>query len=426
MPLLLYTACFYLLLPLIVLRLYQRSLRAPAYRRRIAERFARFRPPAWRESLWVHAVSVGEVIAAVPLIRALQQRYPDLPIVVTTMTPTGSERVQTLLGDSVFHVYAPYDVPVLIRRFIRQLRPRLLIIMETEIWPNTVIESRRAGVDVVLANARLSEKSARGYARLAALTRRVFGQISRVVAQTEADARRFQALGVPARQLRVSGSIKFDIAIDDGLRAEATAERQRLGAAQRPVWLCASTHEGEEELILRAFSRLRAELPDLLLLIAPRHPERFDRVADLIGAADLDCQRRSDRRADTPRQVLLIDTMGELLLLFGCADVATVGGSLIARGGHNSLEPAAWGLSLVNGESDFNFAEISRLLRAAGALRVVSDSESLAREVGVLLADPVERRRRGAAAAAVVAENRGALDRLLQELESLLSRGQRD
>ncbi|MFT5032123.1 MAG: 3-deoxy-D-manno-octulosonic-acid transferase [Bermanella sp.] len=420
MPLLLYTGCFYLLLPLIVLRLCQRSLRAPAYRQRIAERFACFTAPeiAACRPVWVHAVSVGEVVAAVPMIRQLQEQNPSLPIVVTTMTPTGSERAQAMLGDSVFHVYAPYDVPLLIRRFIRRLKPRLLIIMETEIWPNTILICRREGVEVVLANARLSEKSARGYARLSSLTQQVFVAFSRIVVQTEADAARFRELGASGSQLVVGGSIKFDIQIKASLRQSAQAERVKLKAEKRPVWICASTHEGEEDIILSAFAAVLQQLPDALLVIAPRHPERFKLVAAKVSAAGFGLVRRSQGGVPEGQPVLLLDTMGELLLLFGCADVATVGGSLIDRGGHNSLEPAAWGLPIVNGPSDFNFAEISQLLQQSGALTIAGSEAELGRQVSELLADEALCKQKGAAGFGVIEQNRGALGRLLGVLSA--------
>lgn len=421
MPLLLYTVLFYILSPFLVLRLLQRSLKAPAYRRRIAERFGFFTCQAMEKSLWVHAVSVGEVIAAIPLIRELQSRYPDHVVVVTTMTPTGSERVRDMLGDSVFHVYAPYDLPFSLKRFMAKTRPALLLIMETEIWPNMVCCARDAGVPVVLANARLSEKSARGYARLRALTEAVFSRFSRIVAQTEADAERFRSLGAESGQVLVSGSVKFDITIDDALREQALAERNAWQADRRPVWICASTHEGEESMILEAFSQVRAAVPEALLLVAPRHPERFDAVAALIERSGLGYARRSHGDQVGGVAVLLLDTMGELKLLFGCADVASVGGSFIPRGGHNSLEPAAWGLPLVNGPSDYNFLEISALLQQAGALTLADSAETLAREVLGLLQDDAVRQQRGDAAIGVIEANRGALGRLLGVIDGVLS-----
>lgn len=415
MPRLLYTLFFYAIVPLVLLRLCYRALKAPAYRHRIGERFGFFRRPNVDGCIWVHAVSVGEAIAAAPLIRRLLQQYPDIPLVVTTMTPTGSERVRALFGDSVFHVYAPYDLPDAVARFLNRVRPRLAVIMETEIWPNTVAACRKRGIDVLLANARLSERSANGYARLAGLTRLVFGQLSHVVAQTQADADRFTELGVDRAALTVSGSIKFDISLGEPLRAEAARLKQLWSeGGQRQLWIAASTHEGEDEQILDAFAQLRHRQGEALLILVPRHPERFERVAALVSERGFTLHRRSRGEALAPgTQVLLGDTMGELLLLYGCADVATVGGSLIEHGGHNSLEPAAWGLPLVNGPSEFNFAQVSELLQQAGALEVAEDSAALAARVGELLQQPERARVAGEAARAVVEANRGALDRLL-------------
>lgn len=417
----LYTLLFYLLLPLIFLRLLWRSRLAPAYRRRIGERFGFFAAPALRAPIWVHAVSVGETIAAAPMIRALRQRHPECDIVVTTMTPTGSERVRALFGDDVFHVYAPYDVPDCIGRFLRRVRPRLLIIVETELWPNTVFACRARGIPTLLANARLSAKSARGYARVGALTRPMLRALDRVVAQNAEDGERFVELGLPRDRLLVSGSIKFDIAIDESLRRAALAEREHWGVRQRLVWIAASTHDGEDAALLDAHRRLREHHPDALLVLVPRHPERFDAVAALIEQWGMACARRSRKEpVALETAVLLGDTMGELLLLLGCADIAFVGGSLIPRGGHNTLEPAAWGLPILTGDSDFNFREISALLQRAGALAAVADADALARELALLAGDGGERHRRGQRAAAVVAANRGALERLLAAIDGVL------
>jgi 3-deoxy-D-manno-octulosonic-acid transferase len=413
-----YTLLFYLLLPAILLRLWWRGRRAPAYRRRIGERFGFFATPRLRSPIWVHAVSVGETIAAAPMIRALLAQGEQL--VVTTMTPTGSERVRALFGEQVFHVYAPYDLPDCLGRFLRRIRPRLLVIVETELWPNTVHACAARGIPALLANARLSARSARGYARVEGLTRAMLGELTRVVAQNAEDGGRFVALGLPPERLRVSGSIKFDIAIDDSLRQRAAAERAAWGAAQRLVWIAASTHEGEDEVLLQAHRQLLAVRPDALLVLVPRHPERFDGVAALVARAGLSCARRSrGDRVTTDTAVLLGDTMGELLLLLGCADMAFVGGSLIERGGHNMLEPAAWGLAVITGDSDYNFREISAGLQQAGALVKVTDGEALGRELQALATDGELRRQRGERAAAMVAANRGALDRLLAAIGEL-------
>ncbi len=416
-----YTLLLYLLLPLILLRLWWRGRLAPAYRRRVGERFGFFTAPPLRAPIWVHAVSVGETIAAAPLIDALRCRYPERDIVVTTMTPTGSERVRALFGDRVFHVYAPYDLPDALARFLGRVRPALALIVETELWPNTVAACAARSIPTLLVNARLSARSARGYARVAALTRPMLQALTGVVAQNAVDGDRFVALGLPRSRLAVSGSIKFDIALSTALRDSAAAERIWLGLDTRPVWIAASTHDGEDELLLAAHAELRRHHPDLVLLLVPRHPERFDAVAARVAQCGLSLVRRSSGSAvSADTAVLLGDTMGELLLLLGCADLAFVGGSLVARGGHNMLEPAAWGLPIVTGDSDFNFGEISALLQQAGALVKVADAAALTAALSVLLDDAGERQRRGAAAQRVVAENRGALARLLDVVERTL------
>ena len=422
----LYTAFFYLILPLVLLRLFWRASQAPAYRQRIAERFGFFRAPTKTGGLWVHAVSVGESIAAAPVIEHFLAHNPDLPVVVTTMTPTGSERVRAMFGDRVFHVYAPYDLPDAIARFLNRVQPRVAVIMETEIWPNMVCQTAARGIPVVLANARLSARSARGYGRLGSLSRDVFSRFSQVVAQSAADGARFVDLGLAESKLTVSGSIKFDLDIPTQLRDQAIAlRRDWLGT--RPVWIAASTHAGEDEILLAAHRKLLAQYPDALLILVPRHPERFAKVAELIAGYDLSLERRSTvltakvltlLASDT--SVVLGDTMGELLLLLGCADIAFVGGSLIEHGGHNSLEPAAWGLPVVTGSSDFNFAEISAMLMAAGGLEKIESDAALAELLLAWFADPVRRQRQGAAAKQVVDNNRGALQRLLAIIDGYL------
>lgn len=413
----LYSALLYALLPLILLRLAYRSWRAPDYRRRIAERFGVFRPPSKTGGLWVHAVSVGESIAAAPLIERYLQCYPDLPVVVTTMTPTGSERVRALFGERVFHVYAPYDLPGAVLRFLRRVQPRQLVIMETEIWPNMVCQTRARGIPVVLANARLSARSARGYQRVRGLTEAVFSRLSTVAAQSQADAERFAGLGVAASALQVTGSIKFDISLTDQQRQNAQAWRRGLG--ERPVWIAASTHEGEDEPLLAAHKTLLKALPDALLILVPRHPERFEAVAALVEQVGLSLARRSRDDDAATAAVLLGDTMGELATLFGCADLAFIGGSLVERGGHNSLEAAAWGLPIMTGPSDFNFAEISRQLQEAGGLQQCSPA-ALVQELVALMSDEDRRAAMGDAAKQVVESNRGALGRLCEIVDRRL------
>lgn len=425
LPRILYSLVFYLLVPFICLRLLWRSRRVPAYRRRWRERFGVVpRPDPGREVIWVHAVSVGETIAAVPLVRRLQERYPDALIAVTTTTPTGSERAGALLGDSVYHSYAPYDLPDALARFLARLQPRLLIVMETELWPNLVHACARRDIPVVLANARLSQKSAAGYRRFAALTARMLSELTWVAAQHEDDGARFLALGLPAARLQVTGNIKFDFAIRDEQRrqAQALAEQWR-GADARPVWLVASTHKGEDEIILDAFARALARVSNLLLVLVPRHPDRFEQVAALCRARDHRTARRS--RAEIPdaaTQVLLGDTMGELAVFFGACDIAFVAGSLVPVGGHNLLEPAAWGVPVLSGPVLFNFAEASALLQQADALTLCENADEIADAVVKLVENPEQRSRQGAAARAVVDANRGALARLMTLIERLPAR----
>ena len=424
----LYSFLLHLALPLILLRLYLRSRQAPSYRQRLAERFALALPPLRPGGIWVHAVSVGESIAAAPLIRALRQRHPELPITVTCMTPTGSERIRALFdaeiraGD-VQHCYLPYDLPWAAARFLDRVRPKLAVIMETELWPNHIHQCARRGIPTVLANARLSERSARGYARFAGLTRPMLAKMDWIAAQTEAEAERFRRLGARAECVGVTGSIKFDLRIDPELQPRAKALRASWGAERRPLWIAASTHAGEDEQILAAHRQLLASHPDALLILVPRHPERFDAVHALCLREGLRTVRRSSGQPVTAQdQVLLGDTMGELLFLYALADVAFVGGSLVANGGHNLLEPAALGLPVLSGPHLFNFLEIAAQLREAGALGEVGDSEALAHRLQHLLDDPQVRRRMGQAGLQTLRANQGALQRLLGGVEKLLKR----
>ena len=407
-----YTLLLYLLLPAVLLRLLWRSLRAPDYRRRWSERFGSFRPPADWGGVWIHAVSVGEVQAVLPLIRRLLDAHPDMPLTVTTTTPTGSARVREHLADQVFHVYLPYDLPLALTAFMRKVRPRLLLMVETEIWPNLLHACRQHGVYTVLANARLSEKSARRYARLGAFTRATFAGIDCIAAQADADAGRFRALGVPADRVVVTGSIKFDMRIPASPEEQVEVLQRSWGG--RPVWIAGSTHEGEDELMLLAHRRVLAEFPNALLILVPRHPERFDRVAALCGRERFELARRS-RPGDygTATQVYLGDTMGELPVLLGSADVAFIGGSLVNTGGHNMLEAAAQGVAVCFGPHVFNFATISGMLLQQRAARQVGTVDELGTVVIEWFRDASLRAEFGENGRQVVARNRGALERLL-------------
>lgn len=417
----LYTLILHLALPLIFLRLLWRAWQAPAYGRRMGERFALGLPLMRQGGIWVHAVSLGESIAAAPLIRELLARYPDLPITVTSMTPTGSERIQALFGDQVQHCYLPYDLPWACAHFFRRVQPRLAVIMETELWPNHIHQCAKRAVPVVLANARLSERSARGYARFAKLTAPMLAELSLVAVQTEAEAERFRQLGARPECVEVTGSIKFDLSVDAQLQVRASELRSEWGAAQRPVWIAASTHAGEDEIILGAHRQLLQQFPQALLILVPRHPERFASVFELCVREDFRSVRRSLSEAVTAdTQVLLGDTLGELMFLYALADLAFVGGSLIANGGHNLLEPAALGKPLLSGPHLFNFLEIAALLREAGDLLEVADSAELHAAVQRLFAEPELAVRMAAAGEAVLQANRGALARLLAGLARCL------
>jgi len=415
-----YTGLLYLLLPLVLLRLLWRSLRAPAYRQRIGERFGFFEGAPLPGGIWIHAVSVGEVQAIEPLVRHLQKQHPELAITLTTSTPTGSERVRLLFGREIFHVYFPYDLPWCLQRFLRRIQPCMLVMVETEIWPNLLQLCDEQGIITLLANGRLSERSARGYARLGGFSRRVFGLIRAVAAQSSADAERFVQLGVPRERVRVTGSIKFDMKIPASVQEQAQVVKRLLGE-DRPVWIAASTHEGEEEQVLAAHARILEKIPSALLLLVPRHPERFDRVAALIQRQGYRFVRRSALLPCEPdTQVFLVDTMGELPLFLGVADVAFIGGSLVGTGGHNMLEAAAQGVPVVFGPHVFNFTAIAALLKDKEAAVEVRDSRELAEVVSAWLGDASERSRIGENGRRAVEENRGALEKLVEMVEELL------
>ncbi|PCM51588.1 3-deoxy-D-manno-octulosonic acid transferase [Pseudomonas fluorescens] len=419
----LYTALFYLGLPLVAIRLWLRSRKAPAYAKRIGERFSYGMPRLQPGGIWVHAVSVGESIAAAPMIRALLQRYPQLPITVTCMTPTGSERIQALFAGEprIQHCYLPYDLPCAAARFLDHAKPKLAVIMETELWPNHIHQCAKRGIPVALANGRLSERSARGYGRFSKLTAPMLAEMSFFAVQTEAEAQRFRDLGARPQTVEVTGSIKFDLTIDPQLLQRAHELRGQWQALERPVWIAASTHEGEDEVVLDAHRRLLANYPNALLILVPRHPERFNSVFELCQREGFATVRRStgaNVAADT--SVLLGDTMGELLFLYALADSAFVGGSLVPNGGHNLLEPAALAKPVLSGPHLFNFLDIAVQLREAGALAEVDDAEGLAVEVQRLFELPRDAQRMAEAGLAVMRRNQGALQRLLDGLGRLI------
>jgi 3-deoxy-D-manno-octulosonic-acid transferase len=367
---------------------------------------------------------VGETLAAVPLIQRLRLQYPGFALVVTTTTPTGSKQVQVALGDTVLHAYIPYDLPGSVRRFLSRVRPRLVVILETELWPNLFSACHYQQIPLVIVNARLSPGSTRGYSRVAALAARTLRQVSLIAAQTPADAERFLALGARAEQVVVSGNIKFDMDLPAGLDEQVQVlQRDWNGGSdqRRPVWIAASTHEGEDEQILAVLAQLLPLLPQLLLVLVPRHPERFERVVALCREQGFVTRRRSEGLPCSAETAVFVgDSMGELRLFYAAADVAFVGGSLVATGGHNVLEPALLGRPVIFGPHMFNFTAAAKLLLAANAAVQVANASQLAAAVLAYVQDAGLRQAAGEQGRRVVAANRGALDVTLGQIVRLL------
>ena len=417
-----YSLLIYCAAPLAFAVVLWRGLRDPGYREGLGERFGwgpRIGSDSTR-SIWVHAVSLGEMTAAAPLVRALKLKFPQNPLVLSTATPTGRARARGLFGDTVEVRFLPYDMPGAVARFLDRTRPRLAVIMETELWPNLFTECERRGVPMVLASARLSAKSVSHYRRFARLFRGIFSGVSLLAAQTREDAERFIAIGARNGRTHVVGNIKFDIEVNPAVIDHGRELRSSFGSA-RAAWIAGSTHAGEEEQVLAAQEILHAAAPDTLLILVPRHPDRFGAVAELLSRRGLQFTRRSGGTApDASTQVLLVDTVGELASLYAAADVAFVGGSLVPIGGHNLLEPAALERPVLTGPYYSNSRDIARLLLAQGAALQVNDARELAAAVMRLLADPAERLRMGAAGRRIVESNRGSIARLLALIEPLL------
>lgn len=411
-----YTVLTYLLLPYALIRLAWRSRKEPGYRAHVPERLGFYSDaPAIRARLiWIHAVSVGETRAAEPLVRALMARYPDDWILVTHMTPTGRRTGQALFGDSVLRCYLPYDFPGAVRRFLEHFQPRLGVILETEIWPNLIHACEARGLPLCVVNARLSEKSYRGYHRLGALTRPSIARLTAIAAQTVDDARRFTALD--AREVKVAGNIKFDVAPPAEQLALGRTWRAALGT--RRVLLAASTRDGEERLVLDAY----AQIPGApLLVIVPRHPQRFDAVAALLEQRELRYERRTSGRAITAEtRVVLGDTMGEMPVYYAACDVAFIGGSLLPYGGQNFIEACATGTPVLLGPHTHNFAQAAEQALASGAALRVADHAELARVAERLLYDEPERAKMSRNALAFSLAHQGATQRIMAVLEPVM------
>ena len=404
----LYTAVIMAALSFILARLWWRGRREPFYRRRISERFGHYRDmPSGRPLIWLHAVSVGEARACAELVRGLGTAHPGFDLLLTCMTAAGREALRGLHGESVQIAWLPYDYPGAVRRFLEHFRPRLAVLVETEIWPNLVAACGEHGVPVLLANARMSEKSALGYRRWWGLARPAIAALTVVCAQSEEDAARLRALG--ARRIEVTGNVKFDGAPDEAKRAKGKAWRERLG---RPVLLLASTREGEEKVLLDA---LPAWDEKLLVLVVPRHPRRFDEVSALSQS-----RRSVDPLPAANHRVHLGDTMGEMDFYYAAADVAVIGGSFVPLGGQNLIEACAAGVPVVLGPSMFNFAEAARLALEAGAAVQAADAAGAIREALRLLANSAEMERMGAAGKRLCETHRGATQKHLELCDELL------
>ncbi|MGC1855092.1 MAG: lipid IV(A) 3-deoxy-D-manno-octulosonic acid transferase [Candidatus Aquirickettsiella sp.] len=419
----LYTIIFYLLLPFILLRLWIKNRKTPNGLKFWHERLGLgLRHPLPSGGIWVHAVSVGESLTAIPLIKQIQQRYPSLPIIVTNETATGAERIRIALGNSVAQLYFPYDLPLILRKFFKVLKPKLLILLETELWPNLLAACQLYQVPVALVNARLSERSARSYQRILPITQAMLKSINVIAAQFQADADRFIDLGFPSERIHITGSLKFDVTLPFQLNEQAQHWREAWGK-DRLVWVAASTHPGEEEFILQAFTQVRHSFPSLLLVSIPRHVDRVPQLEQLYcSQKKYKVNKRSDLKADMSNMDILIgDTMGELLIFYAAADLAFVGGSLVEKGGQNPLEPAAIGLPILSGPYTFNFASIIEQLKQQGAAIQVNNATELAEQIISLLPDPVRRQQTGQKAKKFVAENKGSVLKQMHLIETLLS-----
>lgn len=382
-----YTLLLLLVSPILLFGLYRKKIGKPRYRKRWKEHFG-ITPKflSNKKPIWIHAVSVGESIAAIPLIQALKKQHPDQPIIVTTTTSTGAEQISKL-GDLVEHRYMPIDFEFAIKGFIKAINPQKMLIIETELWPNTLHEVNKHGIPITIVNARLSEKSCQNYKKIQPLFKLIHPKITKILCQTQADAERFNRLGVAKEKLSITGSIKFDIDISDDVINKASLLRTDLGKT-RPIWIAASTHQGEDEQVLSAHKKVLKEHPNTLLILVPRHPERFNSVFELCQQQGFKTIRRtSDQKVTESTQVYVGDTMGEMLILLGAADICFMGGSLIGNkvGGHNVLEPAALGIPIITGPSYFNFKDIVDNLYSNNAINICSTSNELSTDINSLI-----------------------------------------
>lgn len=414
-----YTLILFLLAPILLIGLYKKKPNKPRFGSRWKEHFG-FTPKLKhaKRPVWIHAVSVGESILASSIIKELKQQSPEMPILVTTTTSTGAEQIAKL-GDLVEHRYMPIDFNSAIGRFLKVIQPNRLIIIETELWPNTLHQVAKQGIDISVINARLSEKSCRNYAKVQYLFNSINHSVARWLCQSDTDAQRFIRLGVNPKQVDVTGSIKFDIKIDDSVEQQGQELKECLGL-QRPIWIAASTHKGEDEQVLEAHKKVLLQHPNALLILVPRHPERFDSVFELCCSKNLQTIRRTDNQpVESATQVYLADTMGEMLTLLKASNVCFMGGSLVGHkvGGHNVLEPAALNIPTITGPSFFNFKEITEALIAQEGILICQDSSQLAEQISELFTNHKKSEQLAQNALRLVEQNRGALSQTINLLQ---------
>ncbi len=416
-----YTLLLALASPLLLFGLYKSKPNKPKFGSRWKEHFGT--TPKLKSNdkpIWIHAVSVGESIAATPLIKALKEQNPEQSILVTTTTSTGAEQIAKL-GDLIEHRYMPIDFGFAIKGFLKAVQPKQMLIIETELWPNTLHNVHKAGIPITVVNARLSEKSCQNYAKIQRLFNQIHPCLTQVLCQTDSDAERFERLGVEKKKLSVTGSIKFDIQISEQVKQQGQQLRAQLGK-DRPIWIAASTHKGEDEQVLDAHRQVLKSHPNALLILVPRHPERFDDVFTLCQQQGFKTVRRTSTHAvETNTQVYLGDTMGEMLTLIGAADICFMGGSLIGDkvGGHNVLEPAALGVPIINGPSFFNFKEIVHEMKQNNLIKIVKNEDELARAIVALIKDVAAHERITSELAHFMLANSGSLQRTTTATSSI-------
>ena len=412
----LYSTLLFIISPFLLYGLLKKKQGKPSYNSRWKELFGVTIPTNSMSPLWIHAVSVGEVIAVTPLIRRIKSKYPDLPIVVTTTTTTGADQVEKL-GELVEHRYMPLDFSFAVNGFLKAVQPSQMLIMETELWPNTLYCVSRREIPITVLNARLSQKSASNYRKILPLFNIAASSVTRFLCQNADDVQRFIELGVCAEKVDVTGSIKFDISISRECIEEAKRLRENLGQ-QRKVWVAASTHQGEDEQVINAHKKVLEKFPDALLILIPRHPERFNSVHELCQLAGFSTVRRSyDTTLTSSTQVYLGDTMGEMMLLLGAADLCLMGGSLAGDkvGGHNIIEPMALGKYTLTGPSYFNFQAIIDKFLTESVMSVVDDENELSDKLIKLFSQP-ELVPTSSTIKQAVEKQVGAIDRTIQYL----------